>query len=607
MREQRSGRPGGLRLWPRRWRQAWLGLLLGLLLLAWPGLGPALSPAGADTQASRQSQVPWAYVQGDGRQLFQVWASNDFTAEQRVEPVNEVLQRALDARRTPPIAVIERNGLPVISIEAKPLLTVTRRDTTEGVSTQEMAERWRVQLEQALARGRQEREPATIQRQALLSLALVAAALLLQRLLQLLFRRLFPLAWVEPPPPTASGYSELSSRFLPRALLRALQAVVWFVVLTRSLGMFPVTRIWMERLRVALTDSLASPFLPLGQRSYSVLDAIVLIALFVLLAKALGWLQKLLRVRVLAYTGIGSGSQAAIGFSVQYVLLFIGTLVLLQLWGLDLSSLALFASVFGVALGLGLQGITKNFISGLIIIFERPIEVGDFVEVGDLQGTVQRISLRCTEVVTLNRVSIIVPNSEFLESQVVNWSHGSPTSRLTLPVGVAYGADCEAVRSALVEACEGYAGILQDPPPSVLFKGFGDSALEFHLLVWIQQPMRQYQIISDLNFRLEAMLRKHQITVPFPQRDVHLSGAKLQLEWPSELAEALSRLQTSDADVEITPQPPLSAPDAAKQSTSDAAKQSTAGAAPKSTPDAANQSPPGESLLSDAPSAPPAD
>ena len=533
-----------------------------MLLLAWPGLGPALSPAGADTQASRQSQVPWAYVQGDGRQLFQVWASNDFSAEQRVEPVNGVLQRALDDRRSPPIAVIERNGLPVISIDERPLLTVTRRDTTEGVSTEEMAERWRVQLEQALARGRLEREPATIQRLALRSLALVAGALLAQWLLQRLSRRIFPLAWAEPPPASTNGYSELSSRFLPRALLRALQAVVWFVVVTRCLGMFPVTRIWMERLRVALTDSLASPFLPLGQRSYSVLDAIVLIALFLLLAKVLGWLQQLLRVRVLAYTGIGSGSQAAIGFSVQYVLLFIGTLVLLQLWGLDLSSLALFASVFGVALGLGLQGITKNFISGLIIIFERPIEVGDFVEVGDLQGTVRRISLRCTEVVTLNRVSIIVPNSEFLESQVVNWSHGSPTSRLTLPVGVAYGADCEAVRTALVEACDGYAGILQDPPPSVLFKGFGDSALEFHLLVWIQQPMRQYQIISDLNFRIEAVLHKHQITVPFPQRDVHLSGAKVQLEWPRELAEALSRLQDSGAGSGATRPVPPSAPSA---------------------------------------------
>ena len=156
-----------------------------------------------------------------------------------------------------------------------------------------------------------------------------------------------------------------------------------------------------------------------------------------------------------------------------------------------------------------------------------------------------------------------MPNAEFLESQVVNWSHGSPTSRLILPVGVAYGADCEAVRSALVEACDGYAGILQDPPPSVLFKGFGDSALEFHLLVWIQQPMRQYQIISDLNFRIEAVLHKHQITVPFPQRDVHLSGAKLQLEWPSELAVALSRLQNSGAGSGATQPMPPSAPPSA--------------------------------------------
>jgi potassium-dependent mechanosensitive channel len=141
---------------------------------------------------------------------------------------------------------------------------------------------------------------------------------------------------------------------------------------------------------------------------------------------------------------------------------------------------------------------------------------------------VQKISLRCTEVVTLDRISIIVPNAEFLESQVVNWSHGSPTSRLILPIGVAYGSDCSVVRQALVEACSDYAGILADPKPKVFFKGFGDSSLNFALLVWINQPMRQYEIISDLNYRLEAVLRHRGISIPFPQRDLHLSQETLQ-------------------------------------------------------------------------------
>jgi small-conductance mechanosensitive channel len=173
--------------------------------------------------------------------------------------------------------------------------------------------------------------------------------------------------------------------------------------------------------------------------------------------------------------------------------------------------------------------------------------VGDFVEVGDLQGTVRRVSLRSTEVVTLDRISIIVPNSEFLESRVVNWSHGSPVSRLQIPVGVAYGSDCTAVRKALIDACDDYQGILAKPTPRVFFSGFGDSSLNFTLLVWINQPMRQYDIRSDLNFRIEALLRLRGITIPFPQRDLHFKNDSLQLSLSPELASALqSALRRSD-------------------------------------------------------------
>jgi small-conductance mechanosensitive channel len=252
-----------------------------------------------------------------------------------------------------------------------------------------------------------------------------------------------------------------------------------------------------------------------------------------------GLLQAVLRGRVLRHTGISLGAQEAIVFLLRYGLLVLGSLVLLQLWGLDLSSLTLFAGVLGVGVGLGLQGITKNFVSGLVIMFERPIQVGDFVEIGDLEGTVKQVNLRSTEVVTLDAISIIVPNSEFLESRVVNWSHGSPISRLRLPVGVAYGSDPKAVRTALVEACGDHPDVLKQPPPRVFFTGFGESSLDFQLLAWISQPMRQYDIRSDLNFRIEAALRRHGITVPFPQRDLHLRAGALPIELPPELSQAL--------------------------------------------------------------------
>ena len=150
---------------------------------------------------------------------------------------------------------------------------------------------------------------------------------------------------------------------------------------------------------------------------------------------------------MLQYTGIGKGAQEGIAFVVQYALLFVGSLVLLQLWGLDLSSLTLFASVFGVALGLGLQGITKNFISGLIIIFARPIQVGDFVEIGELHGTVQKISLRATTVRTLTNQELIIPNTTFTSQQVTNLTKSDRIVRILVPLSVSYRSKPETVRA----------------------------------------------------------------------------------------------------------------------------------------------------------------
>lgn len=535
------------RLWRvppgHRWLAVWIAALLLAMLLVLPAV--LAKPAAAET--------PSAGVHVDGNGLFQLRSSKDYSAEQRADAANGLLQSAAKNPTPAVIQVVERNGLPVISLDGKPLLTVTRLDVVEGLSLQDQAETWRRRLVEALEQGRLQRQPAYIQRMALRSFALLLGAFLLQRLLGAIFRRAFTQAW---PHPNAEGElipGKAGSGFLIRALLRSLQVAIWISVAGTVADLFPISRMALQRLRDALSDSLASPFLPLGERSYSVLDVIVLITLFLALAKGLGALQRLLRTRVLQYTGIGKGAQEGIAFVVQYALLFIGSLVLLQLWGLDLSSLTLFASVFGVALGLGLQGITKNFISGLIIIFERPIQVGDFVEIGELQGTVQKISLRCTEVVTLDRIAIIVPNAEFLESQVVNWSHGSPTSRLILPIGVAYGSDCTAVSHALVEACTDYPGILQEPSPKVFFTGFGDSSLNFSLMVWINQPMRQYEIISDLNYRIEAVLRHREIPIPFPQRDLHLRNENLQLALPPELSEMLKAVLAHRGDSSAAP------------------------------------------------------
>ncbi|WP_087069338.1 mechanosensitive ion channel family protein [Cyanobium sp. NIES-981] len=504
----------------------------------WSALGPALAQEGGEGALAGQATP--APIVLDGRTLFSLWPSRNLSAAQRSSTVNSRLEEAVAAGRPVSVQVGEVNHLPVLRLNDRTLVTVTERDVPEGLEAREQAEQWQGQLQQAIARARQERSPEHVARMLPRVLAILLGALGLHILLLRLWRRWCPKALA--PLPTEGERSDRSNRFLLRSTLLLLQTVVWLGATALVMDLFPLSRRLSAGVLEATRRWLSAPFLPLGSRSYSLQDVVVLVLLFVALAQAVGMLQSLLRRRVLRYTGMSEGGQEAVAFVARYGLLLVGTLVLLQLWGLDLTSLTLFASVLGVGVGLGLQGISKNFLSGLIIIFERPIQVGDFVEIGDLQGSVQSLGLRSTKVTTLDRVTIIVPNSEFLESRVINWSHGSPVSRLQVPVGVAYGSDTAAVREALIAACRDNPAVLKAPPPRVYFSSFGDSALNFTLLVWTREPKRQYETVSDLNFRIEALLRERGITVPFPQRDLHLNHGNLQIRLPPAVEAGLQAL-----------------------------------------------------------------
>jgi small-conductance mechanosensitive channel len=526
-----------------------LGSALALLLAATlaltggggPGVAARAATPGPLLGSSEASRAP-APIVLDGRTLFRIWPSSNLSAEQRSEAINRQLAETAAGAGEVTLEQRRSNNMPVLVLNGRTLLTVTERDVPEGLQAEEQAAIWRRQLEQALARARTERSPGHLRRQLPRVLAALGLALALHWGLRALWRRRFPQAWALQPEGTVER-ERTGVRFLQRVALMVLQAAVWIAALVWISDQFPLSRSLRTGALQGALRSLAVPFLPLGERSYSLLDAVILRALLLAFLQGVALLQRLLRTRVLRYTGMSLGGQEAVAFLTRYGLLFFGTLVLLQLWGLDLTSLALFASVLGVGVGLGLQTISKNLLSGLVIIFERPIQVGDFVEIGDLQGTVEKLGLRSTVVESLDGVAIIVPNSEFLDSRVVNWSHGSPVSRLQLPVGVAYGSDTEVVRQALIASCAGHPSVLTEPPPRVFFSGFGDSSLDFTLLVWTREPRRQYQIKSDLNFRIEAILRERGITVPFPQRDLHLRGENLELRLPSELEQTLVRLR----------------------------------------------------------------
>lgn len=211
---------------------------------------------------------------------------------------------------------------------------------------------------------------------------------------------------------------------------------------------------------------------------------------------------------------------------VHYSIVLLAVFISLSTVGINLSTLTVFAGVVGVGIGFGMQNIASNFISGLIILFERPIKVGDRVIVNDIIGDVQRINMRATIVNTLENEHIIIPNSYFLQEQVVNRSYGDLTLRLTIDVGVSYSCDVEEVREALLEAVnlerKESPEILWQPEPFVNFQEYGDSSLNFQLFVWISHPTAEIRVSSNLRFRVWHELKKRDIEIPFPQRDLHI-------------------------------------------------------------------------------------
>jgi potassium-dependent mechanosensitive channel len=337
--------------------------------------------------------------------------------------------------------------------------------------------------------------------------------------------------------------------FLNLAFL-LLKIILWLSTLLYIANLFPFSRQWSYVIYHTLISSFSTPLVSIGDQKYSVVDFLILFALFFALLIGASAVTNFLRSRILQFTGIGKGTQAAIAIVSKYTILSIGTIVLLQVWGLDLSSLTIFASAIGVAIGFGFQDIAKNFASGLILLFERPIQVGDFIEVGNFLGTVEHIGARSTLIRTLDHISIIVPNSRFLENEVINWSHLNPISRLHLPVGLAYGSDVLLVQKALLEVAQDYSKVLVKPSPQVLFKGFGDNALEFELLVWISEPNEQPSIKSSLYFRIEACLRKYHLEVPFPQRDLYLKKGEVSLTLSPEVGKQLNQIQQLNQDLE---------------------------------------------------------
>lgn len=216
---------------------------------------------------------------------------------------------------------------------------------------------------------------------------------------------------------------------------------------------------------------------------------------------------------------------------VHYLLLAIGIVIALELIGLSVGKFTVFAGALGIGLGFGLQAIFNNFVSGLILLFDKSLKIGDFVELEEgTRGTVQAIDIRATRITTNDNIDILVPNSEFVSGRVTNWTHRSTERRLRVPFSVAYGVDKELVKKAALEAASkvGFTQSMKGPrAPQVWLVGFGDSAVDFILAVWLTEEAarRNAAIQAAYLWELDTALKAHGIEIPFPQRDLHLRSA----------------------------------------------------------------------------------
>ena len=202
-------------------------------------------------------------------------------------------------------------------------------------------------------------------------------------------------------------------------------------------------------------------------------------------------------------------------------------LVTLDLLRIPLTAFAFISGAIAIGVGFGAQNIINNFISGWILMWERPIKIGDFLEMGELRGKVESINTRSTRIRRLDGVDVLIPNSFLLENSVINWTHKSHVVRTSVVVGVAYGSDVQQVTILLEKAADEYEGVLKEPERAVVFDAFGDSALIFELLFWAnlsgERGLRTMR--SDLRYRIDALFRENDITISFPQRDIHVDGS----------------------------------------------------------------------------------
>lgn len=267
------------------------------------------------------------------------------------------------------------------------------------------------------------------------------------------------------------------------------------------------------------------PLFTMGDSDFTLWTLIYLVIASLVLIFVSSAIKTIIVKRLLSKSRIELGVRVAVGSIFKYTLLVIGFIVIFQTAGINLSSITILFGALGIGIGFGLQNVINNFVSGLIILFERPIKVGDRIEVANIAGDVVDISMRATTIVTNDNISIIVPNSQFISETVINWSHTDRNVRFNFPVGVSYKEDPETVRKILLEIASDNPGVLKSPKPDVLFSEYADSAMIFNLRVWTREYINRPGVLkSQLYYEVARRFREEGIEIPLPQRDVHIKN-----------------------------------------------------------------------------------
>ena len=260
----------------------------------------------------------------------------------------------------------------------------------------------------------------------------------------------------------------------------------------------------------------------------SLIEGILIFAAALFLSRTL---SRMLQNRIAKQAYLDPGLRYTMGRLTQYIVITLGLLLALSTaFDLNLTSLAVVFTALSVGIGFGLQYIAADIASGFILLFERPVRVGDRITIGEDEGDVQSINLRTTVVATNDRISIIVPNSKLVSQRLINWSYGDPRARISIHIGVAADSDVELVTKTLLKAAEDVDNVLRDPAPKVQFLKFGDWSLDFRLLVWTNRPRLHAQIRSDINYRIEKLFRQAGIEIPFPQTELRVREGALRLD-----------------------------------------------------------------------------